>query len=211
MNIKSAIGSLSRILLYALLAVVLLVCGILVLVYSPWTQGLAREAIVKKMQSVPGGIHIELGDFRLRFPLNLEIEGFALIQNGDTIIGADRLEAGVKLLPLLSGRADLESALLIGGRYVIGTPDSLMYMTVDADSLALSPASVLLSEMDIALGDAAISGGRLDMTIRPDTSVPKPPTPPTNMRIRAERLSLRNFDYSMRLMPTIETLSAHIT
>lgn len=211
MNLKSAIGSLSRILLYALLAVVLLVCGILVLVYSPWTQGLAREAIVKKMQSVPGGIHIELGDFRLRFPLNLEIEGFALIQNGDTIIGADRLEAGVKLLPLLSGRADLESALLIGGRYVIGTPDSLMYMTVDADSLALSSASVLLSEMDIALGDAAISGGRLDMTIRPDTSAPKPPAPPTNMRIRAERLSLRNFDYSMRLMPTIDTLSAHIS
>jgi len=209
-NIKSAIGPLSRILLYALLAVVFLVCGIFGLVYSSWTQDLAREAIVKKMQSVPGGMRLALDGLRLRFPLTLEIKGLALTQNGDTIIGADRLEADVKLLPLLRGRADIESALLTGGRYVIGTPDSLMYMTVDADSFALSPASVLLSDMDITLGEASISGGRLNMTIRPDTSAPKPPSPPTKMRIRAGKLTLHDFDYSMRLMPTIDTLSAHI-
>lgn len=210
MNIKSAIGSLSRILLYTFLAVVLLACGILGLVYSSWTQDLAREAIVKKMQGMPGDTRLSLDAFRLRFPLTLHLEGLALTQNGDTVIGARSLDADVKLLPLLAGKASLESALLTGGRYVIGTPDSLMYMTVRADSLVLSPATVALSDMDIALSDATISGGRLAMVIRPDTSAPTPPAPPTKMRITAGSLSLRDFDYSMRLMPTIDTLSAHI-
>ena len=31
------------------------------------------------------------------------------------------------------------------------------------------------------------------------------------MRIRTRNLTLRDFDYSMRLMPAIDTLSTHIT
>ena len=210
MNIRNAIGALSRILLYALLSVVLLVCGILGLVYSTWTQNLAREAIVGKMRDMPGGMSLALDAFRLHFPLRLEVDGLSLTQNGDTVIGASHFETDIRLLPLLRGRAEIENALLTDGRYVIGTPDSLMYMTVDADSLVLAPAGVALSDMDITLGDALISGGRLAMVIRPDTSAPTHPAPPTKMRIRARNLTLRDFDYSMRLMPTIDTLSTHI-
>lgn len=210
MNIRSAIGSLSRILLYTLLAVGLLAAGILGMVYSSWVQDLARKAVIGKIDSLPGDTHLELDRFSLRFPLRLEIEGLALTQNGDTVVGARLLKADVRLLPLLRGNAEVEAATLLGGRYVIGTPDSLMYMTVDADSLSVEPASVALSDMAITLGDASIGGGRLAMVIRPDTSAPEPPAPPTRMSIRAGSLTLRDFDYSMRLMPTIDTLAAHI-
>lgn len=210
MNIKSAIGSLSRILLYTLFAVGLLAVGILGLVYSSWVQDLARKAVIEKIDSLPGDTHLELDRFSLRFPLRLEIEGLALTQNGDTVVGARLLKADVRLLPLLRGNAEADAAVLLGGRYVIGTPDSLMYMTVDADSLFVEPASVALSDMAITLGDATIGGGRLSMVIRPDTSAPAPPAPPTRMSIRAGSLTLRDFDYSMRLMPTIDTLAAHI-
>ncbi len=210
MNIRSAIGSLSRILLYTLLAVGLLAAGILGMVYSSWVQDLARKAVIGKIDSLPGDTHLELDRFSLRFPLRLEIEGLALTQNGDTVVGARLLKADVRLLPLLRGNAEVEAATLLGGRYVIGTPDSLMYMTVDADSLSVEPASVALSDMAITLGDASIGGGRLAMVIRPDTSAPEPPAPPTRMSIRAGSLTLRDFDYSMRLMPIIDTLAAHI-
>lgn len=210
MNIRSAIGSLSRILLYTLLAVGLLAAGILGMVYSSWVQDLARKAVIGKIDSLPGDTHLELDRFSLRFPLRLEIEGLALTQNGDTVVGARLLKADVRLLPLLRGNAEIDAATLLGGRYVIGTPDSLMYMTVDADSLSVEPASVALSDMAITLGDASIGGGRLAMVIRPDTSAPEPPAPPTRMSIRAGSLTLRDFDYSMRLMPTIDTLAAHI-
>lgn len=210
MNIRSAIGSLSRILLYTLLAVGLLAAGILGMVYSSWVQDLARKAVIGKIDSLPGDTHLELDRFSLRFPLRLEIEGLALTQNGDTVVGARLLKADVRLLPLLRGNAEVDAATLLGGRYVIGTPDSLMYMTVDADSLSVEPASVALSDMAITLGDASIGGGRLAMVIRPDTSAPEPPAPPTRMSIRAGSLTLRDFDYSMRLMPTIDTLAAHI-
>lgn len=99
MNIKSAIGSLSRIILFVLLATGLLACGILGIVYSSWAQDLARVAAVKKMNSMPGNVHLSLDNLRLRFPLSLEIDGLALTQNGDTIIGAGHLDADVKLLP----------------------------------------------------------------------------------------------------------------
>ncbi len=210
MKIGNIIGHVCRTALFIVLAAVLLILGIIGLLYSGWAQDLAREAIISGAGTMPDGSRLVISDFRLRFPLRLQVGGLALTQNNDTVIAARSLEADVSLLPLLAGKAELENARLLGGRYMIGTPDSLMYLTIEADSLDIAPASVSLADMDIALSKARLSGGRLAMVLKPDTSAPKPPSPPVKMRIRAGELTLRNFDYTMRMMPTIDTLSAHI-
>lgn len=208
-KVSKIIAGTVRTLLYAVLAVFLFVAGLIGILYSPWSQELVREAIVKQGISVAGG-RLGLDSFALRFPLRVQLRGLALVADGDTIAGARSLDADLAVLPLLAGRIKLDSANAGGLQYRQGTPDSVMYMTLAADSLALSPATVALGNMDISLGDGTISGGRVAIVISPDTSAPTPPAPPTRMNISLGNIALDDFAYTMRLMPSIDTLTAHI-
>lgn len=209
MKVSVIIGKFARVVAYTAIAIVLLLCGILILVYSPWSQNLIREGVVNILNR-GDGLELTLDTFRLRFPIDIELGGLALKQNGDTLVAARSARVGLAVLPLLTGRISLDRAVLCDARYRMGAPDSAMYMTIDADSIALEPASVALGNMDISLDEGTIRGGRLGLWLNPDTSAPKPPSQPTKMRIRVNRLHLDDFTYSMRMMPTIDTLTANI-
>ena len=162
---------------YAVAAIVLLLCGISILLYSPWTQTLIRDGALK-MLNKGEGLEFALDSFRLRFPAIINLDGLLLKQNGDTLVAARSAHVDISLLPLLRGKVSINEALLSEARYRSGAPDSAMYMTIAADSIALAPASVTLSDMDINLEEGAIRGGRLALYLYPDTAEPKPPSAP---------------------------------
>ncbi|MBD5233853.1 MAG: hypothetical protein HDS65_06700 [Bacteroidales bacterium] len=189
-------------------ALALLLCGLLILLYSPWSQSIIKEAITNKFNG-SDGLEIKLETFRLRFPLKLDLGGVSLVQNGDTMVVARSLSADVALLPLLKGEADITEASLYGAYYKMGSPDSAMYMTIQADTLNLAPVSVGLKDMDIKVKEGRIAGGRVAMTLNPDTTSTSS-SEPTKMSIALEKLTLDRFGYTMRMMPTIDTLSAYM-
>lgn len=129
-----------------ILGLLLLVAGTVVSLYSPWLQETLRTHLVDALNR-DGKADWSLDSFRLRFPLSLDLGGLAVVSGGDTIVAAGRLEADVALLPLLKGEIELSTLEAEGARYVMGAPDSAMYMTLAAGSLSLSPASVRLSDM----------------------------------------------------------------
>ncbi|MDE6196779.1 MAG: translocation/assembly module TamB [Muribaculaceae bacterium] len=182
----------------------------MILLYSPWAQGLAREAVTSMMDGSDGGPALSVESFRLRFPLSVEARGIVMSQDGDTMMSAGGARVDIALLPLLDGQAKVRSVVLNDASYRIGGPDSTMYMTIVADSVGLSDAAVALADMSISLPDGAIRGGRMGIYLRPDTSAPTPPAPPTKMSFKVGRIALDDFTYSMRLMPSIDTLTAHI-
>jgi len=208
-KVSRIIAGTIRTLLYIVLAIFLLAAGLVGVLYSPWSQELVRKAIVEKASSLPGG-EFSLDAFSLRFPLKVQLRGLAVVAHGDTVIGAESLDADVALLPLLVGRARLDGATARGVRYQQGSPDSVMYMTLQADSVGLAPASVSLGDMDISLSDGTIAGARVAIYLKPDTSAPTPPAPPMRMSLSLDNLALKDFEYTMRLMPSIDTLTAYI-
>ncbi len=213
MRVSSVIRKFIKIIAGLVLAVVALLGGVVSMLYSPWVQRELRSALTAHFDSVAesSSPRISLESWRLRPPLRLELDGLAVTENADTLVAAASARVNVSLLPLIWGKVRINSADLIAARYRLGSPDSLMYMTIAADSIGIRPASLLLSALDINLEQATIRGGRLAMTIRPDTStVDKAPAPPMDMSIALGRLTLDDFDYSMRLMPAIDTLNAHI-
>lgn len=134
-----------------------------------------------------------------------------MISNGDTLVAAESINAKVALLPLLIGEAQIDEAELRGARYVMGAPDSAMYMVINADSLGLAPVSIGLSDMSINLENGAIRGGDLSMTLNNKiVSKSAEPSKPTEMSIAIGNIALDDFTYTMRMMPTIDTLSAYI-
>lgn len=209
MKAKVLIYSAIRVVAYTAIALVLLVCGLFITLYSPWAQNIAREAVVKQINQ--DDVQMTLSAFRLRFPLHIEAAGLSMAKSGDTIMAARTADVDVALMPLLSGRVKVREAVVTDARYRQGGPDSTLYMTIAADSIALAPVSVSLGTMAISLDDGTIKGGRLGLYLNPDTSTPTPPSPPTRMSIALKRLRLADFTYAMRLMPSIDTLSTHIS
>ncbi len=209
MKAWSIIKRLVRLLGFTVLAAVLLLCGTVALLYSDWAQDKAKSAILKKM-STPSA-HLSLDRFSLDFPLDIEACGLALTTDGDTMVAASHIRADVALMPLLWGEAHVEELELIDARYRMGAPDSAMSMIIAADSLALSPVKVGLKDMSVVLDDGVIRGGRLGMIMNPDTStVASTPSEPMRMSISLGRIALDDFTFSMRMMPTIDELAAHI-
>ena len=209
MKAWSIIKRIARLLGFTILTVVLLLCGVIALLYSDWAQDNARKAIVEKLSTPEATLHLD--SFRLDFPLEIGAEGLSLTSYGDTMMAASRLHLDVNILPLLAGKVRISSAALTDARYRMGAPDSAMYLTIAADSLALAPATVGLADMAIKVDDGIIKGGRLTMLMNPDTTPATPPAPPTRMSIVLGRIALDDFSYTMRMMPTIDTLTAHIS
>ena len=197
---------------FIVLGLLLLVCGTVVSLYSPWLQDTLRVKLVA-MLNRSGDARYSIERFRLGFPLSVEVGGLSVVSGSDTIIAADRLEADVALLPLIRGEVDLTTLEADGARYVMGNRDSAMYMTLAAGSLSLSPASVRLSDMAIDVKDGRLADATVAMTIKPDTTAvpaPEKPASQTAMSIRLGHLSLDNLRYSMSLLPTIDSLGATI-
>ena len=130
------------------MAIFLLLSAVLLLVYSPWSQNDMRRFAVEMMNR--NGLKTEIAALRLKFPLDIEVEGLKLDMPGQAI-SAGRLEASVEVLPLLTGHARLSEAILDSASFTIGTPDSAMYMTINGRSLKLNKADVALASMDINL------------------------------------------------------------
>lgn len=188
-----------------LLGVLLLaICAL----YLPWTQEKIRQELNNRLSSKE--LTINIGSFDLSFPLQVTVGDFVMIQNADTTAQARLVKADLALWPLLMGRAQLDEATLMHGRYVLGAPDSAMYMTLCADSILLRDASIAFANMHIKVKDGIIDRGRVDMVLNPDTTPPTPPSPPQKMKIEIEGMTLSRFQYTMKMMPTIEKLSAAI-
>ena len=193
-----------------IMAVVLLVVGTILALYSPWLQESLRSRIVEQMNRHEG-VTMTLDRFKVGFPLDLTLSGLSLVQQGDTVIAASELTASVSLWPLLKGEAKVSEIKLSDGRFVMGAPDSAMYMVVNARSLDLQPVSVRLENMAIDIEQGMLDGVTVDMVISPDTAaVATPPSDPSEMSIRLGRLGLKDFTYNMRLLPAIDSLGTTI-
>ncbi len=206
MKVKTILKGVVRTFAWILTALVFFLCGTAVMLYSPWVQEQLRQALVKKL-STPE-LTLQLDSFRLRFPLDISAGGLMLISEGDTMAAAESLKADIGLLPLLAGNVRVDCLEAVDAGYVMGSPDSAMYMRIHADSIGLAPVSVHLSDMAIAISDGTIRGGRLGMTMNQDSAAPTPPAPPQKMSFAIDRLRLDDFAYTMRMMPTIDTLDA---
>lgn len=202
-----------RSLAIALLAVAGLVVLAVIALYLPPVQKWATALAVREMEKATG-MDIEIAALRLRPPLDLEVEGFSAVEaSGDTLASLGHGRLDLMLLPLVSGSAELDRALITDLFYRLGTPDSAMYLTARVDSLSLDDASYSFSSSIIdARGPVALAGARIALAI--NDSVPTPPdtaaSSPLDLIISARDIELRRVDFTMTMLPVIDTLSAFI-
>ncbi len=194
------------------LAVVLLVLGLLVGLYSPALQDSLKDAALQYVNSRPGTMKIEVDRLRLRFPLRLQLSGLTALdrESGDTIIKAEAFYGKIDVLPLLKGDIDVSAARLINALYVQGGPDSTLYLRARIGKLDLEPVSVSLGEpMTINLENVTLAESRVSIAIRPDTLPADTASTPTQMVFKAGRLHFVDFTYDMSIAGSIDSLAVN--
>lgn len=179
-----------------------------VLLYVPPVQTLVKN-IACDMVRDKSGMDISIDRLRLRFPLDLTLDGVRLIEaTGDTMATARKAEIDIRLLPLLKLDLQLQRLRLADGAYRMVSPDSSMILKIKAGFIeADDKSSVDLKDMHILLNDARLKDGTVDLYMDVWKKKPTPDTTATKMLIEARRLQLENFTFAMSMLPTIDTLT----
>lgn len=210
MKLLKTASRIASIIFWIIMAIVLLALGIVLLLYSPWAQNEIREKALEALNNKPG-VSVKFEGFRLKFPINLNINGLSYVQDGDTLIKADTLVASVKLMPLLKSKVEITDAQLKGGYYQLGTPDSAMWMRISAGEVDIRPASITLSPMDISLEEGLLKDAVVDIVLNQDTTTTaKDTTAAQDMIIRLKHLGVENLTYRMKMLPTIDSIGLNI-
>lgn len=182
-----------------------------ILLYIPpiqdWAVGFATDKV-----NASTGMKVEVGQLRLKFPLSLQVNDIKVIEaTGDTMLTARSAYASVKVLPLLRGHVDVSALSLDSAFYQLGNADSLMWLRAHIDRGDISATEILLKKNAINLERADLSGLRVTLRMLEDTTVtPTDTTTTAPWLIRAGRITISDVDYSMEMMPVIDSLGCHI-
>lgn len=190
---------------------VILVLLVPVLLYIPpvqdWAVGFAAEKV-----NASTGMDVHVGRLRLTFPLRLKVDDVTVIEAaGDTMLTARSASVAVKMLPLLRGHVDVDGLSLDSAFYQLGNADSLMWLRAHIAKGDILATDILLKENTINLDRADISGLRVTLRMLEDTTeTPTDTTTSAPWLIRAGLINITDVDYSMAMMPVIDSLACHI-
>lgn len=196
-------------LVWIIAVVVLLPVVVAVLLYIPpvqnWVKDMACDFVACQT-----GMQITIDRFRLGFPLDVRLDGVNVVEaTGDTMAMARQAVVDVRLRPLLHGDIQLKQLQLLDGYYRMVSPDTSMIMRIHVADLRVADGTRAdLRSGDIYLDRARLKGGRVELSMNPWKSKPKPYEPGT-MCIRANSLQAEDFSFAMSMLPTIDTLHLH--
>ena len=178
--------------------------------YIPAVQDYAvREATAKLSSAL--AMDVSVDRVRLSFPLDLDVKGVLACEKSDTILAVDLLRVDVPLLPLFSGRADLNEFTLqnvqvdtkhyIADTRLSGTIGSL---TATSHGVDLAKETVMLDLSHLADTRLCVA---LSDTAAPDTTTATPVnwcinTP--NVRVERTALAVSLPGDSMRLFVNLQ-------
>lgn len=196
-------------LVWIIAVVILLPVVVAVLLYIPpvqgWVKDMACDYVARQT-----GMQITIDRFRLGFPLDVRLDGVNVVEaTGDTMAMARQAVVDVRLQPLLHGDIQLRQLRLLDGYYRMVAPDTSMVMRIHAADLRVAGGTRAdLRSGNIYLDRARLKGGKVELSMNPWKSTPKPYEPGT-MCIRANSLQAEDFTFAMSMLPTIDTLRVH--
>ena len=181
--------------------------------YLPWVQNVAKDYACS-YASKKTGLDISIDRVLLKFPLDLSVDGVKVLdEKRDTMAIVGNFVAGVEFMPLLKLNMKIGDAQLNRGYYRFVSKDSSMVMRAHIEHCRLAGTNLDFKKHQLNLIAADLDGGKIQylaypyrkqLDNAPDTAQSTP------WQVNVENVNLRNIDYSMTMLPTIEHLQAHV-
>lgn len=184
---------------WLLLLPVVLVVGVIALLYVPGVLNRVASWFLPSIEESTG-MHIEVANLNLSFPMTLSLEDALITQKGDTMLTLGRAEVKVSPLALLGGKLNIGDATVRNAFYQMGGPDSL-YVGARIDSVGAA-ASLNLGFTHIDVKHADLNGARVLLLMGPDSTESKKDSISTPIHISSGPITIRNLDYTMSMRTT---------
>ena len=197
--------------LKVLLGIFIFILLLPVLIYIPPVQTLLKD-VACSMLSKSTGMQVSIETFRLRYPLDVQLDGVRIIEaSGDTMVTARSLTADLKVRPLFKLNAEINKLVLEGASYNMVSADSSMTLRLKAGYLRTDAGSDFnLKQMHLSLKNPELR----DATVRVDMDVWKQQKDttqtPTQFVIDADSLTISNVTFAMSMLPTIADLNVNL-
>lgn len=198
-----------RTILWTVIAIIALILLVLVLLYIPPVQNWIKDTVIEKVNQSPD-MHVSIDNLRLRFPLDLEVDGITVTNPVDTMLNAAKARVDVALLPLFSGKIKISDLSLYDALYRSGTLDSATCLVARIDTLRASDATTRFSFKSITLPKASLHGADISLWVKDTTTVSTPDTSSTDMTVIADALSLRRIRFHMSVENSIDSIGAYL-
>ena len=193
--------------LWILLTLMALAVALPASLYIPWVQNKVAQYACRKASEATG-MDIGLDRILIEWPLDVSVDGLRVVQpTGDTLVAADNLTARLALLPLIDLQVEADSAWLTGARVHFITEDSSLVLHAAGRRLDVGRAQVNLNDNKVDIDNATLTGGNVSLSYFADKVVDTPDDEPSApWLITARHLALREVNYTMDLLPTIDKL-----
>ncbi len=193
--------------LKVLLGIFIFILLLPVLVYLPPVQTLLKD-LACKVVSRSTGMQVSIETFRLRYPLDVQLDGVRIIEaSGDTMVTAASLLADLKIRPLLKMDAQVNNLVLRDATYRMLSADSSMTLRLKAGYLRTEQGTDFnLKEMHLKLHNPELRDARVSVDMNVWKQQKDTTYTPTKFLIEADSLTLSNVTYAMTMPPTIASL-----
>ena len=190
---------------FGLLLLIFVLIGLL---YIPGVQNFVKDKALAIVND-GGDLNVSVDYFRLKFPLNVDVEGVKVLEKNDTMLVAQSAKVDVEFWPLLKGTLKANDVAFENVLFKLGTPDSITYVRAEVDKAEIIDTDLRLNMKNVDIHSLKLKGGRIDISLKPDTTPPTPPSPPTNMKITARAIMFNDLDFRLSL-PTGEVVETFV-
>ena len=176
----------------------ILLFAAMILLYVPAIQNHATRKC-SELVAQNSDFGLDLGSFRLHFPLNLTITDYTLYRESDTIVSGERLKVNIEVLPLFRGEVEvnyvslsnttIDSHDLIDGMQIEGT---IGHFRTAIRNLKIAERIVNINQLYI--NDSHVALTTLQRTEPQDTTAASP----TEWKIAIKKGKLENSGFEMR-------------
>lgn len=196
------------------LAVIVIVTAVLpVVMYIPAVQNAAKN-LACKTASEKTGMDIKCDRVSIKFPIDIIMEGVSVVdEQGDTLMRFGSMTAGLEMRPLLHGNFKVADTELAFGYIYLADTSSTIKAHISHLNIKGTDFDSKSHVVNVLNGN--LDGAKIEYTSKPykkpvdngqeeDTAASGP------WRINVMRLDVRNVDYTMRQMPSIDKMTAHV-
>lgn len=190
-----------RILLGIALTPIFLLLLLFVLIYTPPVQQFLVDKTAE-MLSEGSDMEVKVERVRLKFPLDLSVEGLVAVENGDTVLAAGALDLSMKALPLLKMQAEIDGFHLYDAQLNLKNlidaciiKGNLAELSLDSHTTDIDKGNIVLNKL--LLRDA-------DLQVLLNDSVPEDTTT-IDWRVQLDDLNLQRVKLAVLLTPNADS------
>ena len=191
-----------------LLSPVLLFVVLAVLLYLPPVQNWAVDKVAA-IASEDTGMQITVGHVNLSFPLDLAIDDFTMIHQGDTIADVENMVVDVQLWPLLKKRVVINALEVTNTTFNTNGFVEAARVKGTFGLLSVKSRSIDLLEQTVEMNGARIEDARVDIQL--NDSVPEDTTTTETLwKIMADSVMLVRSDIALHMPGDTMSVKAHL-